>query len=193
MEKSLDEFYSKQSQWQSCFLKLKDILDQTGLTEELKWGKPCFTHHGANVVLMHGFKGYCALLFHKGALLKDPDKILIQQTENVQAARQIRFTSLEQIEDMKEIIMAYVLDAVKVEKSGLKVEMKKMSDFPMPEEFQQVLENVDGLKVAFEALTPGRQRGYLLHFSQPKQAKTRISRIEKYIPRIFEGKGLNDR
>ena len=144
------------------------------------------------MVLIHGFKEYCALLFHKGALLKDTDALLIQQTENVQAARQIRFTSLQQIKDLESTLKSYIYEAIEVERAGLKVELKKTSEFNMPDEFRQVLDEYVELKTAFEALTPGRQRGYLLHFSQPKQSKTRESRIEKCIPRILEGKGLND-
>ena len=192
MNPKVDFFFNKTSKWQQEYAYLRKIIHQTELTEELKWGCPCYTFQKTNVVLIHGFKEYCALLFHKGALLQDTDGILIQQTENVQAARQIRFTSLEQIKAMESTLKAYIYEAIEVERVGLKVELKKTSEFNMPEEFRQVLEEYVELKTAFEALTPGRQRGYLLHFSRPKQAKTRESRIEKCIPQILEGKGLND-
>ena len=153
---------------------------------------PCYTFQQTNVVLIHGFKDYCALLFHKGVLLKDPAGLMIQQTENVQAARQMRFTSHEQIEALSDIIKAYLQEAIEIERQGLKVEMKKTSEFAMPDEFKTILEEMHDLKTAFYALTPGRQRGYLLHFSQPKQAKTRESRIEKSMDKILNGKGLED-
>ncbi|WP_422005957.1 YdeI/OmpD-associated family protein [Roseivirga pacifica] len=193
METNIDFFFEKPSQWQGAYRALRNIAQETGLQEELKWGKPCYTHKGANVFLIHGFKTYCAILFHKGALLKDPDNILVQQTENVQAARQLRFTSTEQIAAMRDTIKSYFFEAIEVEKAGLKVPMKKTTEFEMPEELQETFDNDPDFKNAFEALTPGRQRGYLLHFSQPKQSKTRISRIEKCAPLIFEGKGWNER
>jgi uncharacterized protein YdeI (YjbR/CyaY-like superfamily) len=189
----VDWFFTEDKPWQQEFVKLRAIVLDCGLTEELKWGQPCYTLNDSNIVLMHGFKEYCALLFMKGALLQDPDDILIQQTENVQAARQIRFTSLQQIVDLEPSLKRYIENAIEVEKAGLEVEMKQTDDFPMPEEFIDKLEEVPGLQDAFEALTPGRQRGYLLHFSAPKQSKTRIARIEKCMEQIFEGKGLNDR
>jgi len=192
MNPKVDFFFNKTSKWQQEYALLRKIILQTELTEELKWGCPCYTFQKTNVVLIHGFKEYCALLFHKGALLKDTDALLIQQTENVQAARQIRFTSLQQIKDLESSMKSYIYEAIEVERAGLKVELKKTSEFNMPDEFRQVLDEYVELKTAFEALTPGRQRGYLLHFSQPKQSKTRESRIEKCIPRILEGKGLND-
>lgn len=188
----VDWFFTKDKPWQQEFVKLREIVLDCDLTEELKWGQPCYTLDDSNIVLMHGFKEYCALLFMKGALLQDPDNILIQQTENVQAARQIRFTNLQQIVDLEPSLKRYIANAIEVEKAGLEVEMKKTDEFPMPEEFITMLEEVPGLQDAFEALTPGRQRGYLLHFSGAKQSKTRVSRIEKSMPRIFEGKGLND-
>ena len=172
---------------------LRETCLDCGLTEEFKWMHPCYTFQGKNIVLIHDFKEYCALLFHKGALLKDTDGILVQQTENVQSARQIRFTDLQEIIDLKSTIKAYIFEAIEVEKLGLEVQMKKTSEFKMPEEFKQALDNNSDLKSAFKALTPGRQRGYLLYFSQAKQAKTRVSRIEKYIQQILQGKGLNDR
>ncbi|MCO6357257.1 YdeI/OmpD-associated family protein [Roseivirga pacifica] len=193
MNPKIDFFFEKPGQWHEAYRALRNIAQETGLQEELKWGKPCYTHKGANVFLIHGFKTYCAILFHKGALLKDPDKILVQQTENVQAARQLRFTSTEQIAAMRDTIKSYFFEAIEVEKAGLKVPMKKTTEFEMPEELQETFDNDPDFKSAFEALTPGRQRGYLLHFSQPKQSKTRISRIEKCAPLIFEGKGWNER
>lgn len=188
----VDAFLAKTKNWQTEFESLRAIALASGLAEELKWGQPCYTLDNANVVLIHGFKEYCAYLFFKGALLKDPDNILVQQTENVQAARQIRFTGVQQIEKMKATLKAYIHNAIAVEKSGLTVEFKKTEEFSVPEEFQRQLDETPGLKEAFEALTPGRQRGYLLHFSSAKQAKTRETRIEKCIPLIFDGMGLND-
>lgn len=188
----VDFFFDKPSKWQQEYRKLRSIALDCGITEELKWGVPCYTYNKSNVVLIHGFKDYCALLFHKGALLKDTEDILIQQTENVQAARQLRFTNLDEILELEPVIKAYIHEAIEVEKAGLKVQLKKTKEFDMPEEFRTVLEEDPELKDAFEALTPGRQRAYLLHFSGAKQAKTRVSRIEKCIPQIFNGKGLND-
>jgi uncharacterized protein YdeI (YjbR/CyaY-like superfamily) len=193
MNSKVDAFINRAEQWHNEFEKLREIILDCGLTEELKWGQPCYTFEKKNVVLMHGFKDYCALLFHKGALLKDPKHILIQQTENVQAARQIRFTDVSEIEGMARTIKAYILEAVEVEKAGLKVNLKKTSDFKVPDEFQKRLDKNSKLKKAFHALTPGRQRAYLLHFSQPKQSKTREARVEKLIPHILDGKGLDDR
>lgn len=192
MNPEVDWFFEKDTQWKTEFNKLRSIALSTGLIEELKWGHPCYTLNGSNVVLIHGFKDYCAYLFHKGVLLKDPEGILIQQTENVQAARQIRFTDLNDINSQEDTLKSYIYEAIEVEKAGLEVKMKKTSEFNMPEEFESVLEENPNIKKAFESLTPGRQRGYLLYFSQAKQAKTREARIEKYIPQILEGKGLND-
>jgi uncharacterized protein YdeI (YjbR/CyaY-like superfamily) len=188
----VDWFFKKETKWKDEYERLRMIALGCGLTEELKWGCPCYTVEGHNVVLIHGFKDYCAYLFHKGALLKDPKKILIQQTENVQAARQIRFKHVDQIADMETVLKAYIKEASKLEKAGVKVPLKKTSEFKMPEEFQSVLDKTPALKKAFKALTPGRQRGYLLYFSSAKQTKTRESRIEKYIPKILKGKGLED-
>lgn len=193
MNPKVDFFFNKSSKWQDEYELLRTIILDCGLTEELKWGKPCYTVNGNNVVLIHGFKDYCALLFHKGVLLNDAEDILVQQTKNVQSARQIRFTDVEQINDMMAVIRSYIFEAVEVEKAGLEVPMKKTSDFEMAEEFKEKLESIPELKEAFESLTPGRQRGYLLHFSGAKQSKTRTSRVEKCIPDILEGKGLNDR
>lgn len=192
MNPKVDFFFEKPSQWQEEYKLLRSLALGCDLTEELKWGKPCYTLNNSNVVLIHGFKEYCALLFHKGALLNDEQNLLIQQTENVQAARQLRFTSYDQIHDMQDDIKAYIKDAIRVEKAGLKVEMKKTAEYEMPEELQEKLNADSELEEAFYSLTPGRQRGYLLYFSQAKQAKTRIARIEKYTPHILAGKGFND-
>lgn len=185
-------FFKKDTSWKEEYEALRMIALGAGLTEELKWGCPCYTLDGQNVVLIHGFKDYCAYLFHKGALMKDPKKILIQQTENVQSARQIRFTHVDQIVDMESVLKSYIKDAIKIEKSGEKVEFKSTTEFKMPDEFKNVLESKPAVKKAFNALTPGRQRGYLLYFSSAKQAKTREARIEKYVPMILKGKGLED-
>lgn len=188
----VDAFLERADKWREEFEKLRAIALDCALTEELKWGQPCYAVDGNNIVLMHGFKEYCALLFFKGALMKDPNGILIQQTENVQSARQIRFTNTGEIAQLKPVLKAYILEAIEVEKAGLKVEMKKTEEFAMPDEFKARLDADSSLKEAFAALTPGRQRAYLLHFSQAKQAKTREARIDKCIPDIFVGKGLND-
>jgi len=187
-----DFFFAKTDAWQDAYRALRRIVLGCGLTEEVKWGCPCYTHDGHNIVLIHGFKDYCALLFMKGALLTDPEGVLIQQTENVQSARQIRFTSARQIEDMTDTITAYVQAAIAVEQAGLKVEKKTTAQFAMPDEFRARLDEDAELKAAFEALTPGRQRGYLLHFSSAKQVKTRETRIDKAVPDIMAGKGLDD-
>lgn len=198
MNSKVDFFFNKATQWQKEYEQLRTIILDCNLVEELKWGQPCYTFTAAaggqkkNIVLIHGFKEYCALLFFKGALLTDPKKILIQQTENVQSARQIRFTNVKEIMKLEKTLKSYIYKAVEVEESGLKVELKKTSDYNIPEEFQKKLNKNAGLKKAFTALTPGRQRGYLFYFSQPKQSKTREARIEKSIPRILAGKGLND-
>jgi uncharacterized protein YdeI (YjbR/CyaY-like superfamily) len=192
MNPSVDWFFTKETKWQTEYEALRMLVLDCGLTEELKWGCPCYTSQKNNIVLIHGFKEYCAFLFHKGALLNDANGLLIQQTENVQSARQIRFTSIEEIRALETTLKAYIFEAIGVEKAGLKVEMKKTTEFNMPEEFQLVLDDMPELKTAFYALTPGRQRGYLLHFSQPKQAKTREARIEKNLEKILRGKGLED-
>jgi uncharacterized protein YdeI (YjbR/CyaY-like superfamily) len=188
----IDFFFSKAKQWRKEFEKLRAIVLDCGLTEELRWGKPCYTFQNSNIVLIHGFKEYCALLFMKGALLKDPKRILIQQTENVQAARQIRFTDIQQIVDMESTLKVYIKEAIEVEKAGLEVKYKKTSEFKVPEEFQNKLDKIPVLKKAFAALTPGRQKGYLLYFSGAKQAKTREARVEKCMQQILNGKGLDD-
>lgn len=192
MNPKVDFYFEKPSKWQNEYKTLRTMVLDCGLTEELKWGVPCYTYKETNVVLIHGFKEYCALLFHKGVLLKDEENILVQQTKNVQAARQIRFTNLGEILEQEATIKAYTHEAIEVEKAGLKVEMKKTKEFDMPEEFQAALDEDPELKDAFKALTPGRQRGYLLHFSGAKQSKTRVSRIEKATPAILAGKGFNE-
>lgn len=192
MNPKVDFFFNKAEKWQQEFRKLRTIILDCPLTEELKWGVPCYTFEGKNIVLIHGFKEYCAILFVKGALLKDPQRILITQTENVQSARQIRFTKVREISELETVLKAYILEAIGVETAGLKVNFKPPSEFTFPEEFLSKLENVPGLQDAFEALTPGRQRAYLLYFSAAKQSKTRAARIEKYVPQILSGKGLND-
>jgi uncharacterized protein YdeI (YjbR/CyaY-like superfamily) len=192
MNPNVDVFLRKTKKWRDEFEKLRKVCLDCGLTEEVKWGKPCYTYQDSNIVLMHGFKDYCALLFMKGALLKDPNRILIQQTENVQAARQIRFTNVREIVEMERVLKAYVKEAIEMEKAGLEVNYKKTSEFITPEEFQNRLNESLALKRAFNALTPGRQRGYVLYFSGAKQSKTRESRIEKCVPRILNGEGLND-
>ena len=191
MNPKVDWYFDKAEKWQKEVAQLRLIALDCGLTEELKWGCPCYTFQKNNIVLIHDFKEYCAFLFHKGALLNDADGILIQQTENVQAARQIRFTNLKQIVEMETALKTYIFEAIEVEKAGLKVELKKTAEFKMPEEFEIKLAENAALKTAFEALTQGRQRAYLLHFSAPKQAKTRESRVEKCIPQILDGKGLS--
>ena len=186
------DFFFRKGKWQEEYEKLRAIILETGLAEELKWGCPCYTFEKTNIVLIHGFKEYCALLFFKGALLKDPNGILIQQTENVQSARQIRFTNAQEIRKLKTTLKSYIQEAIAVEKAGLKVNLKKTSEFKMPDEFKDKLSRDANLKKAFNSLTPGRQRAYLLYFSSPKQSKTREARIEKSVPQILKGKGLND-
>lgn len=188
----VDSILRHTKQWHDEFESLRTIVLDCGLTEELKWYQPCYTLHNKNIVLIHGFKQYCALLFFKGALLKDPKHILIQQTENVQSARQIRFTSVPQIVKLKPVLKAYIKEAIEAEKAGRKVKLKKTADFKMPEELQKKLDQNRSLKAAFEALTPGRQRGYIFYFSQAKQSKTREARVERCIPQILSGKGLDD-
>jgi uncharacterized protein YdeI (YjbR/CyaY-like superfamily) len=192
MNPKVDWFFSKDTKWQKEYEKLRSIILDCGLNEELKWGCPCYTFEKRNIVLIHGFKEYCALLFFKGALLNDPNGIMIQQTKNVQAARQIRFTNIKEIVEMERTLKAYIYEAIEVEKAGLKVDLKKTTEFKIPEEFQKKLNKMPALKKAFDALTPGRQRAYIFYFSQPKQSKTRESRVEKYTPQILRGKGLDD-
>jgi uncharacterized protein YdeI (YjbR/CyaY-like superfamily) len=192
MNPKVDGFLERAKEWREELEQLRTIILDCQLTEELKWGKPCYTFQNANIVVIQGFKEYCALLFFKGALLKDADGILIRQTENVQAGRQIRFTNVREIEEMEPILKAYIQEAIEVEKAGLKVKLKKTSDFAIPEEFQEKLDAIPALKTAFDALTPGRQRSYIFYFSAPKQSKTRASRVEKCMQQILNGKGLND-
>lgn len=192
MNPKVDFYFSKAKKWQKELEQLRMIVLDCGLNEELKWGVPCYTFQKRNIVLIHVFKEYCALLFFKGTLLDDAKGILIQQTENVQVARQIRFTRVQEIGKMQRTLKAYIYEAIEIEKAGVKVPLKKTADFAVPEEFQKKLNTISALKTAFKALTPGRQRAYLLHFSAPKQSKTRASRVEKYIPQILDGKGLND-
>ena len=193
MQTETELFFEKAKKWNEEFYLLREILLENKLLEEdYKWMHPCYTFQGKNVVLIHGFKEYCALLFHKGVLLKDPENILIQQTENVQSARQIRFTNISEIEELKSVIKSYINEAVEIEKSGEKVAMKSAKDYAVPEEFQKVLDNDSEVNKAFYTLTPGRQKGYLFYFSQAKQAKTREARIEKYYQKILDGKGIDD-
>jgi uncharacterized protein YdeI (YjbR/CyaY-like superfamily) len=192
MNPKVDEFLSKAKKWKEEYEKLRNIVLDCELTEEFKWMHPCYTFEKKNIVLIHGFKEYCALLFHKGALLQDAHGILIQQTENVQAARQIRFTNVQEIVEMETILKAYIYEAIEVEKAGLEVNFKKNTEFIIPEELQNKFDEIPALKTAFEALTPGRQRAYILYFSEPKQSKTRQSRVEKCMQQILNGKGLND-
>jgi uncharacterized protein YdeI (YjbR/CyaY-like superfamily) len=198
MNPKVNFFFDKETQWKEAYGKLRTLLLSCPLTEELKWGVPCYAvktadgKKNSNVVLIHGFKDYCALLFFKGAIMKDPHGILIQQTEQVQSARQIRFTNVREITASKSILKSYVLEAIALEKAGKKVEFKKTAQFKLPQEFQEQLDEYPELKTAFKALTPGRQRGYLLYFSSAKQSSTRTSRIEKYKQAILDGKGLDD-
>jgi uncharacterized protein YdeI (YjbR/CyaY-like superfamily) len=192
MNPKVDGYLSKAKKWQEEFEKLRMIILDCQLTEELKWGVPCYTFQERNIVLIHGFKEYCALLFFKGALLKDAEGILITQTENVQAGRQIRFTNVREIVAMETVLKSTIHEAIEVEKAGLKVSFKKTTEFNIPEEFQNKLNEIPALKTAFDALTPGRQRAYILYFSAPKQSKTRESRVEKCMQQILNGKGLND-
>jgi uncharacterized protein YdeI (YjbR/CyaY-like superfamily) len=192
MDPKIDAYLSKAKKWKQEFENLRIIILDCQLTETLKWGVPCYSFQQKNIVLIHGFKEYCALLFFKGALLKDANGILIAQTANTQAARQVRFTNVQEIVKMKTILQSYIREAIAVEESGLTVSFKKTEEFIMPEEFQDKLDEVPALKTAFDALTPGRQRAYLLHFSAPKQSKTREARIEKCMQQIFNGKGLAD-
>jgi uncharacterized protein YdeI (YjbR/CyaY-like superfamily) len=189
---TVDEFIRNATKWKAEFEALRNIVLDCGLTEDFKWMHPCYTYENKNVVLIHGFKEYCALLFHKGALLQDTHGILIRQTEHVQAARQIRFTNVQEIIEMEPILKAYIHEAIEVEKAGLKVDGSKKAELTIPEELQKKFAEMPALKTAFEALTPGRQRAYILYFSKPKQSKTRESRIEKYVPHILNGKGLHD-
>jgi uncharacterized protein YdeI (YjbR/CyaY-like superfamily) len=192
MNPKVDFFFNKATKWTVEYEQLRMIVLDSGLKEELKWGCPCYTMDKKNIVLIHGFKEYCALLFFKGALLKNKKKILIQQTENVQSARQVRFTNVREIIKLEPAIKDLIKQAIEVEKAGLKVELKRTADFNIPAEFQKRLDKMPALKKTFDALAPGRQRAYIFYFSQPKQSKTREARVEKYMPQILKGKGLND-
>jgi uncharacterized protein YdeI (YjbR/CyaY-like superfamily) len=192
MKPEVDGYLRKAKKWQEELEKLRTIILDCELTEEMKWGVPCYTFQKSNIVLIHVFKEYCAILFFKGALLKDANRILIQQTKNTQAGRQVRFTNAREIVEMETILKAYIYEAIEVEKAGLKVNYKKITEFIIPEEFQNKLDELPALKTAFDALTPGRQRAYILYFSEPKQSKTRESRVEKCMQHILNGKGLND-
>jgi uncharacterized protein YdeI (YjbR/CyaY-like superfamily) len=192
MNPKVDFYFNKGKKWQEEIRKLRVIVLDCGLTEELKWGCPCYTFQKTNIVLIHVFKDYCAFLFFKGALLNDTEDILIQQTKNVQVARQIRFTNVQEIVKMKTILKAYIYEAIEVEKAGLKVNLKKTSEFTIPEEFKNKLNKTPALKTAFHSLTPGRQKSYIIYFSSPKLSKTRESRVEKSMKQILNGKGLDD-
>jgi uncharacterized protein YdeI (YjbR/CyaY-like superfamily) len=192
MNPKVDAFLKREEKWRAEFEKLREILLDSGLTEDLKWGQPCYALDGKNVALIHGFKEYCAILFHKGALLKDPKRVLIQQTKNVQSARQIRFTSVQEILQLDKTLRSYLREAIEIERAGLKVQLKKTEDFALPEELETKLAASAKLRAAFGALTPGRQRAYIFHFSQPKLSTTRAARVAKHIPRILDGLGLDD-
>ncbi|CAN7198486.1 DUF1801 domain-containing protein [Pseudoduganella sp. LjRoot289] len=192
MNPKVDAYIGRAKKWQEELMELRAIVLDCHLTEELKWGVPCYTDQGSNIVLLHVFKEYCAILFFKGALLNDADGVLVQQTENTQAARQIRFTSVDEVSKLKATVKAYIRQAIEVEKAGLHIDFKKTAEFTVPEEFQAKMDETPGLKAAFDALTPGRQRAYLLHFAAAKQSKTRVARVEKYTPNILSGKGLDD-
>lgn len=192
MNQAIDAYIEELTEWREEMIYLRKMVLDCNLQEEQKWGQPCYCLGNKNIVLIHGFKDYCALLFMKGSLLSDSHKLLIQQTENVQAGRQIRFTNLQQIIELEPILKAYIFEAIEVEKAGIKVPMKKHEDFVVPEELTSKFDELPSLKEAFYALTPGRQRAYILHFSGSKNSVTRIARIDKYIPRIMNGKGITD-
>jgi len=192
MNPRVDFFFNKAGKWQKEYAKLRTIILDCGLNEELKWGVPCYTFQKKNIVLIHGFKDYCAILFFKGVLLQDTSAILIQQTKNVQSARQVRFTNVKEIARLEPVLKAYIYEAIEVENAGLKMKPKTTAEFEIPEEFKNKLDKNRALKKAFEALTPGRQRGYLFYFSQPKLSKTREARVEKYTKQILSGRGIDD-
>ena len=188
-----DWFFTKDTKWQEEYSELRLLVLDCGLIETLKWGCPCYVVEKSNVVLIHGFKNYCALLFMQGAIMKDDQGLLIQQTANVQSARQLRFKNVDEILTSKSIITSYIKEAIKIDKEGLKLELKETAEYEIPFEFKNALDNMPEVKDAFYSLTPGRQRGYLLYFSAAKQAKTREARVEKYLQNILEGKGLDDK
>ncbi len=192
MNTKVNFYFDKAGKWREAIESLREIVLETGLSEELKWGAPCYTLDGKNIVLIHVFKDYCALLFFKGAIMNDRAGLLVQQTKNVQAARQIRFTGLNEIQKLRKKVKAYVGEAIRVEESGVKMPLKTTREFDMPDEFKEALQGTKGLQKAFESLTPGRQRAYLLYFSQAKQSATRYTRVKKFIPIILAGKGLDD-
>jgi len=192
MNPKVDQFLNRITQWQDEISQLRRVMLNCQLTEELKWGQPCYTFEKSNIVILQNFKNYCAILFVKGVLLKDEKNVLVALTENTQSSRQIRFTNLQEILNLEPVIKAYVNQAIEIEKAGLKVEYKKTSAFNVPDELQAIFDEIPELKTAFEALTPGRQRAYLLYFDAPKQSKTRTARVEKYMQHILSGKGLND-
>lgn len=192
MNPKVDGFLRQEKKWKEEFEKLREIVLDCELTEDFKWMHPCYTYENKNIVLIHGFKDFCALLFHKGALLQDTHGILVQQTKNVQAARQIRFTNVQEIVELEPILKTYIQQAIEAEKAGLQVNLKEHVEYSIPEELQTRFDEIPDLKTAFDALTPGRQRAYILYFSEPKQAKTRVARVEKCMPQILEGKGLRD-
>jgi uncharacterized protein YdeI (YjbR/CyaY-like superfamily) len=193
MNPKAEHFFENAKKWNEEFNLLREIvIENQSFVEDYKWMHPCYTFEGKNIVLIHGFKNYCALLFHKGALLKDNKKLLIQQTENVQSGRQLRFTDIDQISSLRNVIADYIQEAIEIEKSGAKVAMRKAEDYPLPEEFARALREDQALQSAFSSLTPGRQKAYLFYFNQAKQSKTRESRIEKYYQHILDGKGIDD-
>lgn len=192
MNPKVDWYFNKATKWQEAFLSLREILLECDLVEELKWGLPCYSHNGKNIVIIQDFKEYCAIMFFKGVLLKDPKKILVELTKNVQSARQIRFTTLKEVVKNKSNIKAYIKEAIENEKAGKKVKLKELNDYPIPLELKKVMNEMPELKKAFQALTPGRQKGYIFYFSSAKQSKTREQRIEKYLQKILDGKGFND-
>jgi len=192
MNPLVSKVHSKEKRWRAEYAALRELCLAAGLNEELKWGQACYDLQGGKVVLIHGFKAYCALLFMKGALLEDPKGILVQQTRNVQAARQIRFASLADIKRQTAAVKAYLADAIAVEKSGARVRMRTVAEFAVPVEFQERLDDDSRLAEAWHALTPGRQKGYLLHFGSAKRAETRIARVAKHSPQILQGLGLDD-
>lgn len=192
MNQKAEEFFQKESKWKEEYNKLREIVLECDLKEDFKWMHPCYTVNGKNVVVIHGFKEYCAILFFKGALLKDPNKILIQQTENVQSPRQVRFTNLSEIVELAPSLRSYIVEATEIEKSGKRVKLKPTADYEVPDEFSKVLEEMPELKKAFESLSPGRQRSYLFYFNSAKQSSTRRERVNRYIEKIMEGKGIND-
>lgn len=192
MNPKVDEYLSKAPYWQDEMKQLQKIILDCGLTEELKWGKPCYAYKNSNIVIIQGFKAYLAVLFFKGVLLNDPEGILVKTGENTNVGRQIRFSNMDEIVELEPTLKAYIFEAIEVEKAGLKVPKPKIKELVYPKEFKKKLDEMPALKTAFESLSPGRQKAYILYFSQAKQSETRVARIEKYIPHILKEKGLND-